>query len=200
MQNFTLKKYSAEFLGTFGLSFAVALSVSGMFPVPTPVIAGLTLGLFVYTIGHISGAHLNPAVTIGAWSLGKIKTRDAGFYIAAQFVGGALAYIMSHALIFPARLPVADTMWVGIAELIGTFFFTFGIAAVVYGRVPSQMSGAIVGGSLLLGISLASPLSNGILNPAVALGIGSFSLLYLIAPIIGAVAGMQAFARLSGER
>ena len=200
MQNLAFKKYAAELLGTFGLSFAVALSVSGMFPVPTPVIAGLTLGLFVYTIGHISGAHLNPAVTIGAWSLGKIRMRDASFYIAAQFVGGGLAYILSRTLIIPIRVPIADTVWVGIAEMIGAFFFTFGIAAVIYGKVPSLVSGIVIGGSLVLGISLAAPLSNGILNPAVALGIGSFSLLYLISPIIGSILGMQVFAWLSGEK
>ena len=196
----SFKKYLAEMVGTFCLSFAVALSLSGIFPMPTPVIAGLALGLFVYTIGPISGAHLNPAVTIGVWSIGKVLRRDAVFYIIAQSIGGTLAYFLSRALVIPARVPVVNSVWVGIAELIGTFFFAFGIAAVIHGKAPLMMSGSIIGGSLILGISLAAPLSNGVLNPAVAVGIGSFSLLYVVSPIIGAVLGMQIYTWLAGEK
>ena len=76
-----MKKYIAEGLGAGTLTLVVALSLAGIFPVSTPVLAGLVLGLFVYTIGYISGSHINPAVTLGVWSLNKISGKDALGYI-----------------------------------------------------------------------------------------------------------------------
>jgi glycerol uptake facilitator-like aquaporin len=196
-----MKKYIAELIGTFALTAVVIGSLSGSFPVPTPVLAALTLGLFVYSVGHISGAHINPAVTIGIFSIGKIKFSDAIAYIVAQFIGAALAMWTIH-LAFGANmvyyLTATDSMRVGLAELLGTFFFTFGIASVVYGHADSHMSGVVVGGSLLLGITLAALIgSNGVLNPAVAFGIGSFNLTYLLAPIIGSILGMNAYKKIA---
>ena len=156
-----MKKYIAELLGTFTLALVVGLSLAGSFPPATPLLAGLTLGLFVYTIGAISGAHINPAVTIGAWSIKKIGNKDALWYIVAQFIGAA---------------------------------------SVVYNKAHAHVSGVVIGGSLLLGIIIAAALgSNGVLNPAVALGIGSFNLAYLFGPIVGAVFGMQAYKYLGSE-
>lgn len=193
-----MKKYIAEFVGAFALSFVVALSLAGAFPVPTPVLAALTLGLFVYTVGHISGTHINPAVTIGAWSIGKISTNDAIWYIVAQMLGAGLALAKVGYLGHPGALVVESSLIVAFAELIGTFFFTFGIASVIYGRAPSQLSGVVVGGSLLLGITMAALIgSNGVLNPAVAFGIGSFNLMYLFGPIIGSILGMNVYKYLS---
>ena len=95
-------KYAAEFLGTFALTFVVWLSVAFAMPFPTPVVAALTLGLFVYTVGGISGAHLNPAVSIGVYSAGKLKTNDAVFYVVCQLAGAAVA------------MTVGQHLWAGI--------------------------------------------------------------------------------------
>jgi glycerol uptake facilitator-like aquaporin len=85
-----------------------------------------------------------------------------------------------------------------LAEVLGTALFTFGIASVVAGRVHDAMSGVVVGGSLLFGIIVAVQLgSAGILNPAVALALGSLSLSYVGGAIVGAVLGMQLYRRLS---
>ena len=193
-----MKKYIAECLGTFALTLVVALSLVGEFAVATPVLAALTLGLFVYSIGHLSGVHINPAVTIGAWSIDKITTQDAWRYIAAQFIGAAAALFLVSVTVGGTELLVSDKWPVALAECLGTFFFTFGIASVIYGKTPGLLSGVVVGGSLLLGIAVAALLgSNGVLNPAVALGIGSFSFIYLCAPIVGSVLGMQAYKYLS---
>ncbi len=193
-----MKKYIAEALGTFTLAFVVGLSISGLFPVPTPVLAALVLGLFVYSIGHISGTHINPAVTIGAWSIGKLSPSDAVGYIVSQCIGGFIALLLLSMTGYSPVLSVSGDIMIGLAELLGTFFFTFGIASVIFGRTPSQMSGLVIGGSLLLGITISALLgANGVLNPAVALGIGSFGLMYVLGPIIGSVLGMQAYKYLN---
>jgi len=193
-----MKKYFVESLGTFTLTLVVVLSVAGSFPISTPVLAALTLGLFVYSVGHISGTHINPAVTLGLWSIGKIKSSEALNYIGSQFIGAGLAFLlitlMDGDIGVKAGLTVSNALFVGFAELVGTFFFTFGIASVVYDKVPGQMNGLVVGGSLLLGITLAVLLgSNGVLNPAVAFGIGSFGIMYILGPILGSILGMKAY-------
>ncbi len=82
----------AEFIGTFGLALAVLVSLNGYLPlVPTAVVAGATLVLFVLTIGAISGSHINPAVTIGLLSVKKIELSEAFGYIVAQIAGALTA-------------------------------------------------------------------------------------------------------------
>lgn len=188
-----MRVYLVESLGTFGLTLAVALSLAGGLAVATPIVAALTLGLFVYTVGPISGAHLNPAVTIGLWSVRQIQLTKAIGYMLAQLIGAVAALYLAGIFAPAADLAVSNAVLVGLAELIGAFFFVFGITAVVTGKVPQSLSGVVVGGSLLFGITLASIASNGVLNPAVALGIGSFNAMYLVGPILGAVLGAWAF-------
>lgn len=192
-----MKKYVVEALGTGALTLVVGLSLVSEFPVATPLLAALTLGLFVYTVGHLSGTHINPAVTIGAWSIGKIDSRTAAMYVVAQVIGAGVVMLLLSRTVAMPELTVSGAGLVGFAEFLGTFFFTFGIAAVVYGKIPSALSGAVVGGSLLLGIAIAAGLgSNGVLNPAVAFGVGSVNVMYLLGPILGAVCGMQVYKRL----
>ncbi len=187
-------------MGTFVLTFMVALSLSGKLVLPTPLAAGLALGLMVYAIGHISGSHINPAITIGLWSLKKIGTKDAIFYVIAQFIGAIIAFGVAGSIVIMPNLTVGNNLPVFFGELLGTFFFGFGVAAVASDKVDPAASGLVVGGSLFLGICFASFLSNGVLNPAVALGIDSFSLMYLIGSIVGSILGMQVFALLSGTK
>lgn len=193
-----MKKYIAEFIGTFGLALAVLGSLSVQGSLPTVLIAGITLGLFVATIGVISGAHINPAVTIGAYSLKKISLNDGIIYIIAQFAGAALAILLGRMHSLGAPL-VSDFSWVSlIAETVGALVFTFGIASIVLAKEEKTQAPLIIGGSLTLGASLAMAIgSNGVLNPAVAFGIGSFGITYIIGPIIGALAGMWLYKALS---
>ncbi len=192
-----MKKYIAEALGTWALTLIVGLSITGAFPVSTPVLAALTVGLFVYSIGHISGTHINPAVTIGLWSIKKISNNDALLYIVSQFVGAGVAYALLSTLSHMPTLIVSGTTMTGLAEMLGTFFLTFGIASVVYSKTPSQLSGVVIGGSLLLGVAISATLgANGVLNPAVALGVGSFGFMYIVGPIVGSILGIQAYKNL----
>ena len=194
-----LKKLTAEFIGTTTLSLAVLLSVTVTDSVLiTPILAGLVLGLFVYSIGSVSGCHINPAVTLGLWSISKISTKDAAQYIAAQGLGGLAAFGIVAATIGGVSLGlVAEDVSVFMAELVGTAIFTFGIASVVYGKAADAASGLVIGGSLLLGITLAVALgSGGILNPAVGIALGSTSLSYVFGSIVGAMIGMRVYKHL----
>jgi aquaporin Z len=192
------KKLIVEGLGTFILALAVLSSLQPIAILPTPIVAALVLGLFVYSIGHVSGCHINPAVTAGLWSIGKISNNEAVLYLVAQMVGGLAAMVVTTSLI--AGLPSGgsvDSVTIFIAELIGTTLFTFGIAAVVYGKVHDTMNGLVIGGSLLLGIITAVQFgSAGILNPAVALALGTLNLSYVAGSIAGAVLGMNIYKRL----
>jgi glycerol uptake facilitator-like aquaporin len=195
-----MKKYIAELFGTFVLTLAIGLSLSGNFPVSTPVVAGLVVMLFVYTIGHISGTHLNPAITIGAWSINKIKSKEALFYVISQFVGSALALIIITMTVGMPHLAFVSNFPTLVAEFLGTALFGFGVASIMYDRTPSDFSGVVAGGSLVLGIAVAALLgSYGVLNPAVAFGIDSLSLVYFFAPVVGSIVGMQMYKFISED-
>lgn len=198
------KKYVAEFIGTFALSFMVLLAVSfaGSLPIAVPLIAALTLGLFVYSIGPVSGCHINPSVTLAQLAVKKITVKDAVSYIIAQFAGALVAmYAVKMLVVVSPATASAFAGKVFIAEMLGAFFFNFGIASVVYGKAKEQMSGLVVGGSLLLGV-LAASLSGaaGILNPAVALALSSATTVYVFAPIVGAVIGFWVYRFVAEEK
>ncbi|WP_420462366.1 aquaporin [Candidatus Palauibacter sp.] len=152
--------------------------------------AGLTLGLLVHLLGPVSGCLLNPAVTIGVWSVGKLEAPVAGAFVAAQFAGAGFALALGR-LLFPRALPllVDGSVMTGVAELLGAALLTFTIAAVFMDRIPSRLTGAVIGTALVVAISWAAHRSNGVLNPAVALGIGSLSWPYAWGPVLGALAG-----------
>jgi glycerol uptake facilitator-like aquaporin len=141
-------------------------------------------------------------VTIGLWSVKKINNHDAVAYIVAQIFAGAVAIVLARTLGMssPEAVAGAFTSSLFFAEAIGAFFFAFGIAAVVYGKVSDHMSGVVVGGSLLLGILIASfSGSAGILNPAVAFALNAVSVMYIAGPILGAVVGFHAYRYITNQ-
>jgi len=194
------QKYLAEYFGTLTLTFVVILSLAGIFPVATPVLAAMTLGLFVYSVGHISGTHINPAVTIGFWSIKKIDASDALSYIMVQVFGAITALILTMFMGISYEVIAENNLMIGIAETAGMILFSFGIASVVFGNVHKAVSGVVIGGSLFMGIAIAALMgSNGVLNPAVAAGIKSFSLMYMLGPIVGSVIGMKLYEFVQSE-
>lgn len=156
----------AELTGTFFLTF-VALTVAA--PV-TPYAVGLTLLVFVYTIGSISGSHINPAVTVGLVASRRFPLVGGIIYIVAQIAGAMLAR-------FVAGLGVAGGLsdnykaGSGGAEFFGFGILILAVAATTENRVSKSGSGIAVGGALLAGLLLSS----GILNPAVAIAMGEAS-------------------------
>lgn len=182
---------AAEVVGTFALALSAVISVNNPgFPVPAPAMAGLTLGVLVHLLGPVSGCLLNPAVTIAIWSIGRLEAKDAGSFIAAQFAGAGLALALGSVLFAdPVPLPVDASASTGVAEMLGAALLAFTIGAVFLGRIPARLTGAVIGAALVVGISWAAHGSNGVLNPAVALGIGSFSFPYVWGPVVGALIG-----------
>lgn len=196
--SFPTRRYAAELGGTFLLTTAIASSG----PMPVPLTAGLTLALLAYLLGPISGAHVNPAVTLGLFTRGLLTFRDALGYVIAQLLGGFIASLLLAQMIEIGSLPVGHGGAGSIAEILGSFILVYGVARVVRGRVGADISGLVVGLSLFTGIIVASAGSLAILNPAVALGLGAFDpassalavnvVIYLLAPLVGGFLGAQA--------
>jgi aquaporin Z len=154
---------SAELLGTFFLTLA-ALTVAAPL---TPFAVGLTLLVFVYAVGSLSGSHLNPAVTVGLVASRRFPLAHGLLYIVAQVAGALLARLVAGAGL------VGELGHSYQAGTIATEFVGFGIlmitvAATTEKQVVKAGSGIAVGGALLAGLLV----SHGILNPAVALAMG----------------------------
>lgn len=192
-----MKKYIAEFLGTFILASIVLLSITNSFIASTPVLAAITVAVLVYLFIHVSGAHLNPAVTIAALSADKIRFQEAVGYIVVQILGASIALKLIQQIAAVPTLYVSNTAQIGVFEAIGAFILMISIASIAYGKNPLSLSGVVIGGGLFIGIALASlGGSLGILNPAIALSLHAGNLMYILGPIVGAVLGIHFYRKL----
>lgn len=195
----------AEALGTAiltGAILAVSRSAIGV-PYFVALGVGLTMAMLVLLVGATSGAHVNPAVTVGLWTARKISTVRGLAYVAAQFVGAVAAYSLYNYLVPTGMQNIAgpDFQWpVLVAELVGAAIFTMGVAAAVFQNYEGGKRAATVGGSLAVGIIIAGIASNGIINPAAALGVDSWSKAYVIGPLIGGVIGVNLFALMFADK
>jgi aquaporin Z len=185
------QQYLAEFFGTAVLTFAITLNLGyGEFILSTPILAGLVLGLFVYTLGGVSGSHLNPAVTLGLLFAGKTHYKTAILYVLAQLTGAMVAFSLyiNSKLSLPALQPINAYPY-NLFEGIGAAILVIGVMSVVTKKVHQAASGLVVGGSLVLGIVLAANYSLGILNPAIAISWTLIDFTYVLSPILGGIAG-----------
>lgn len=193
----------AEFLGTLILALAVLATVYGQtgFPLFLAMAAGLTLGLLTLVLGSISGAHLNPVVTIALWTTRKLRTTQAIVYVTAQMLGGFAAWQLTQYLLNrPLQNSAGDSLnlQVLLGEAIGAFVFTFVIAAAVSRAYTGGKLAVTNGLGLMIGMLLASISSNGVINPALAVGIQSWSWAYSLGPLAGAVIGMNVYGLVFG--
>lgn len=203
-----VNKIVGEFVWTFALVFAVLASVNGFITgMATPFVAGAVVVLAVLAIGSISGAHINPAVTIAMLSVKKIDLNNAIAYILMQLVAGFMAFAGMSALMSDGAASSLDggaTWDIGIlmAEAFGAAIFTFGIASAVKNKLDGIAQAILIGGSLALGIIFAVTTGSlGVLNPAVAIGLGVVSFSYVLGPIIGGIIGVNIHAYLmSGKK
>lgn len=190
----------AEFLGTAVLAATIfAMLGRTTFPFFADVIAGLALGGMVLVIG--SATQLNPAVTVGMWTLRKLTTAQAAVNVAAQMLAGVGVWgLLTYLLNKPLRsMAGKDFDWrVLLAEAIGAFVFTFGVAGAVYKGYQGLQLAATMGASLTLGMLVASIAANGLVNPAVAVSVQSWDRAYALGPLAGSIVGMNLYAMLFG--
>ena len=191
------KRLTAEVIGTFFLVVAALLSPAGQ----TFALVGLTLLVMVIAIGKVSGAHLNPAVTVGLMTARQFPWREGLLYVAAQVIGAFLAFGFGR--LVGRDLPVTDPHGNALAfEVIGTLLLVFVVTRVGLAKLSPAASALGIGLALSVGIAIAGPSSGGVLNPAIALVLllGKLSsgslitgLLYLVVPLVaGAVAAVTA--------
>ncbi|MDN5205525.1 aquaporin [Fulvivirgaceae bacterium BMA10] len=200
-----MKKLLAELIGTYALVFCGTGAIvinditnGSVSHVGIAVTFGLIVMAMIYAFGDISGAHINPAVTIAFWFSGRFSPKLVIPYIIAQLAGGLLASL-SLKLLFPihetlgATLPVGTNMQSFVLEVILTFFLMLVIINVSTGsKETGTMAGIAIGAVVLLEAMFAGPVSGASMNPArsIAPALISGNLqhlwVYLLAPVLGA--------------
>ena len=217
-----MNKLIAEAIGTFFLVFAGTGAIiinkacgGAVTHVGIAITFGLVVMSMIYTFGDISGAHINPAVTIGFALSGRFPARDAALYIAAQLVGAFAASALLR-LLFPesamlgATVPAGPWLQSFILELVLTFMLMLTILSVALGpKEKGLMAGIAIGGVIGLEAMFAGPICGASMNPARSLAPALISAkiealkpvwLYLIAPTLGAVIAVGAWRAMRPDR
>ena len=206
-----VRKLAAEFIGTFTMVFVGCGAISVEVSQPGVIghlgismIFGLVVGAMIYATGHISGAHFNPAVTLGFASTDRFPWKQVPAYVLAQCAAALVAMALLKWIlpehvsgVTGTSLALSKAFFV---EVLLTFFLMFVIAAVATDhRAVSQLAGVAIGATVALGALFGGPLTGASMNPARSLGpalvLGDTTnlWLYLVAPCVGAVAGAWAY-------
>lgn len=226
------KRSAAEFLGTFWLVFggcgsaviAAALPNVGIGLLGVSLAFGLTVLTMAYAIGHISGCHLNPAVSVGLWTGKRFPASELLPYIVAQVLGGiagaGLLYVIASGKAgfdvsggfaangYAAHSPGGYSLLAClVAEAVLTFMFLMIILGATDKRAPSGFAPLAIGFCLTLIHLISIPVTNTSVNPARSTGpaifVGGWAIsqlwLFWVAPIVGAALAGFAYAWLAGE-
>jgi len=227
-----MKKYGAEFLGTFWLVLggcgsavlAAAFPNVGIGLLGVSLAFGLTVLTMAFAIGHISGCHLNPAVSVGLWIGGRFPAANLLPYIVAQVLGGIAAAAVLYVIAsgapgfdvssgfasngYGAHSPGGYSLTAAlVTEVVMTMFFLLVILGSTDKRAPAGFAPIAIGLALTLIHLISIPVTNTSVNPArstaVALFVGDWALsqlwLFWVAPIGGAVLGALAYRFISDE-
>jgi aquaporin Z len=212
-----MKKLTAEFIGTFWLVLggcgsavlAAAFPQVGIGLVGVSLAFGLTVLTGVYALGHISGGHFNPAVSVGLWIGGRFSSKDLLSYIAAQILGGlaaaAVLYIIATgngsaignfaANGFGEHSPGGYSLIAAlVSEIVMTFMFLIVILGATDKKAPAGFAGLAIGLALTLIHLISIPVTNTSVNPArsisQAIFVGGWAIeqlwLFILAPVVGA--------------
>jgi aquaporin Z len=231
--NSAVQKGVAEFIGTYWLVLggcgsavlAAAFPEVGIGLLGVSLAFGLTVVTMAYSIGHISGCHLNPAVTIGLWAGGRFDAKDMPIYIIAQVLGAiAAAYTLCLIAMgqpgfelepnglavngVGAHSPGGYSLQAGVViEIVMTAFFLLVIMGSTHSRAPAGFAPLAIGLALTLIHLVSIPVTNTSVNPARSTGpalvVGGLALqqlwIFWIAPVVGAVIGGGLYRWLSPE-
>lgn len=177
-----MNKYIAEFIGTFFLVLTIGCTGIGAAPaVIAPLAIGAVLMVMVFAGGHISGAHYNPAVTLGVVVRGRLKPADALPYVLAQLVAAAMAALLVSRFL-RAGIPVNPSVLKVGPAFVAEFLFTFALvyvvlnAATAEGTSGNSFYGLAIGMTVMTGAFAVGDISGGAFNPAVAIGISLMGL------------------------
>jgi aquaporin Z len=226
------KRFTAELIGTFWLVFGgcgSAIFAAG-FPhlgigfLGVAFAFGLTVLTMAFAIGHISGCHLNPAVSIGLWAGGRFPAKDLPAYIAAQLIGAILAggilYLIASGVSgwapggfasngFGEHSPGGYSLFAAfLAEIVLTCFFLLVIMGSTDKRAPQGFAPIAIGLTLTLIHLISIPITNTSVNPARSTGVALFAdswalgqlWLFWVAPIIGGIIGGFIYKLLEQEK
>jgi glycerol uptake facilitator protein len=218
--------YIAEFLGTLMLVFFICAVVSLYGPEPSPanpnpfvdfgvigLVHVLVLFVLIATLGIVSGAHFNPAVTVALAFLRQIKLADAAIYIVAQLAGAVAGALLVKGILLdegeaenygaPAVSNIVDgAAFPGmVVEAIGTFFLLWAIIGVaVHPRAAKDWAAFAIGGALGMGVMVLAPITGAGFNPARSFGPmlvsgewDDFFIVYLLGPLVGALVASLAY-------
>lgn len=221
-----MKKYGAEFFGTFWLVLggcgsaviAAAFPNVGIGLVGVSLAFGLTVLTMAYAIGHISGCHLNPAVTIGLWAGGRFEAKEVFPYIVSQVLGGlagaGILYVIASGQAgfdvsggfasngFGEHSPGQYSMIAAlVTEIVMTMMFLLIILGATSKRAPAGFAPIAIGLGLTLIHLISIPVTNTSVNPARSTGVAVFTggwaisqlWLFWVAPIVGAVIGAAVY-------
>ena len=227
-----MNRYGAEFLGTFWLVLggcgsavlAAAFPEVGIGLHGVSLAFGLTVLTMAYAIGHISGCHLNPAVSIGLWAGGRFPARDLAPYIVAQVLGGiaagAVLYVIASGAAgfdvakgfasngYGVHSPGGYSLLAAlVTEVVMTLFFLLVILGATDKRAPAGFAPIAIGLALTLIHLISIPVTNTSVNPArstgVAVFVGDWALaqlwLFWVAPIVGALIGAVVYRLIGVE-
>ncbi|MGH9460161.1 MAG: aquaporin [Vicinamibacteria bacterium] len=199
-----IKRYVAETIGTFALVFAGTTAIvinelnGGIIShVGVALTFGLVVMAMIHSVGDVSGAHLNPAVTLGFWASGRLPQREIAPYVLSQCAGAVAASLTVRFLFVESRtlgatLPAGDPSQSFFLEIVLAFIMMFVILGVSTGaKDKGLLAGVAVGGAVALGALFGGPISGASMNPARSLAPALVSghvhalWIYLTAPVLG---------------
>ncbi|KAL1834072.1 hypothetical protein DCAR_0104232 [Daucus carota subsp. sativus] len=204
-----MQKLIAELLGTYFVIFSgqaavmINLAEGNLVTLPgISIVWGLAVMVMIYSVGHISGAHFNPAVTIAFASCKRFPWKEVPPYIMAQVAGSTLASGTLRLIfngkqdVFPGTLPSGSDLQSFVLEFVITFYLMFVISGVATdNRAIGELAGLAVGATILVNVMTVGPISGASMNPARSLGPAIVAnrytgiWIYMVGPIAGAVAG-----------